>query len=50
MSGQNGHDDVVLSERRGAVAILRINRPEARNALNAAVFDALNKHLAELRT
>ena len=50
MNNRSGHDDVVRSERRGAVAILRINRPEARNALNAAVFAALNGHLAELRT
>lgn len=50
MNSRSGHDDVVRSERRGAVAILRINRPEARNALNAAVFAALNGHLAELRT
>jgi enoyl-CoA hydratase/carnithine racemase len=31
----------VERERRGAVEILRINRPEARNALNTAVIDGL---------
>jgi len=31
----------VEQERRGAVQILRINRPEARNALNAAVIDGI---------
>ena len=40
MNNRSGHDDVVRSERRGAVAILRINRPEARNALNAAAGHA----------
>jgi len=41
-------DDVVL-ERRGAVARLTINRPERRNALNAAVLSGLRAGLAEIK-
>jgi enoyl-CoA hydratase/carnithine racemase len=37
--------DEVVSERRGAVQILRINRPEARNALNPAVMRGLGEGL-----
>jgi enoyl-CoA hydratase/carnithine racemase len=37
--------DDVVSERRGAVQILRINRPEARNALNPAVMRGLGEGL-----
>ncbi len=33
--------DVVLAERDGAVGIARLNRPDARNALSAEVFEAL---------
>ena len=33
--------DAVLAERDGAVAIARLNRPEARNALSAEVLEAL---------
>ena len=33
--------DVVLSEKRGKVGILTINRPEALNAINSDVMDAL---------
>ena len=32
---------LILRERRGAVAILTLNRPRALNALNAALLDAL---------
>ena len=35
-------EDVVLTERRGAVAVVTINRPGALNALNAAVLDGLD--------
>ncbi len=31
----------VILERRDAVLVVRINRPEARNALNAAVMSAM---------
>jgi enoyl-CoA hydratase/carnithine racemase len=34
-------------ERRGAVQILRINRPEARNALNGAVIDGIGRGVEE---
>ncbi|MBN9410045.1 MAG: enoyl-CoA hydratase/isomerase family protein [Burkholderiales bacterium] len=40
-------EDVIL-ERHGAVALLRINRPAARNALNRAVIDALGGHLLRM--
>ena len=41
--------EVVLLERPAeGVVLLRINRPEARNALNLAVRKLLAKHLAEL--
>src|ERR1051325_1514546 len=33
--------DPVLYERRGVAAVLTINRPEARNAVNGAVASAL---------
>jgi enoyl-CoA hydratase/carnithine racemase len=39
--------DEVLSERRGHVAILTINRPEARNAINRATALALGHALDE---
>lgn len=37
----------VERERRGAVQILRINRPEARNSLNAAVISGIGNGLLE---
>jgi enoyl-CoA hydratase len=40
--------DVVLVEHRNGVAIITINRPEARNAVNRAVSDAATAALAEL--
>ena len=42
-------DDVVTVQRRGPVAILAINRPEAKNSLNSAVFDALAASLDAIR-
>lgn len=39
---------IVLSERRGPVAIVTLNRPERRNALNAALVSALSETLREL--
>ena len=39
--------DEVLSERRGRVALLTINRPEARNAINLATARALSDALDE---
>jgi enoyl-CoA hydratase len=40
--------DEVLVERRGAVQVITINRPEARNALNAAVAAAIRDAADEL--
>jgi enoyl-CoA hydratase len=40
--------DEVLRERRGNVEILTINRPEARNAVNGAVSQAMSAALDEL--
>lgn len=36
---------VLLRENRGGVAILRLNRPEARHALSEALIDALTREL-----
>jgi enoyl-CoA hydratase/carnithine racemase len=38
-------DDLVC-ERRGAVLVVRLNRPEARNALNRALIDAVGRAIA----
>ena len=40
--------DAVLRERKGHVEILTINRPEARNAINGAVSEAMSTALDEL--
>ena len=40
--------DEVLRERRGHVEILTINRPEARNAINGAVSQAMSAAMDEL--
>jgi enoyl-CoA hydratase len=40
--------DVVIVERFGAVALVRLNRPEARNALNSALMTELLRTFAEL--
>jgi enoyl-CoA hydratase len=37
---------VVLTERRGAVAVVTLNRPEVRNALNSELLRALPEALA----
>jgi enoyl-CoA hydratase/carnithine racemase len=37
----------VVSERRGNVLVLRINRPEARNALNSAVMAGVGKGITD---
>ncbi len=38
---------VLIAERKGAIAVLRMNRPEARNAMNAALVVALGEALLE---
>lgn len=40
--------DVILRERRGRVEVLTINRPEARNAINSAVTEAVDVAFDEL--
>jgi len=40
--------ELVLLERRGAVALLTLNRPEVLNALDAATLAALAAHTAEI--
>ena len=40
--------DLVRSERRGAVALLTLNRPQALNALDAATLEALEARIAEV--
>ena len=40
--------DQVLIERRGGIAILRLNRPDKRNALDSASLGLLNDRFAEL--
>ena len=42
--------DPVLREDRDSVAVLTLNRPEKRNALDIATFVALEAHLADLET
>lgn len=42
-------DDVVTLERRGKVALITVNRPEAMNAVNAALSIGLGNALAELQ-
>jgi enoyl-CoA hydratase/carnithine racemase len=39
--------DVLVRERRGNVLVARLNRPEARNALNAAVLTGLGQAVEE---
>ena len=41
MSQQSSTDDAVLTEKRGRILIITINRPEAKNAANAAVSHGL---------
>lgn len=39
--------DELLVQRRGAVLVATLNRPEARNALNGSLIDALGRTVAE---
>ena len=41
-------DEPVLTERRGAVLLITLNRPEARNAINLAVAEGIAAALDEL--
>jgi len=40
-------EPVLVKEQRGAVLVLRMNRPDARNALNRALLTALGEALAD---
>ncbi len=40
--------DLVLSETRGSVALLTLNRPEALNALNQALLETLHTRIGEI--
>jgi len=49
MSGSNpGSEDALLFDRRGGVASLTLNRPDARNALTSAMFLDLERLLLEI--
>jgi enoyl-CoA hydratase/carnithine racemase len=41
MAAEEKTEPVLVTEQRGAVKILRLNRPEARNALNPELLDAI---------
>jgi enoyl-CoA hydratase len=41
--------DVLLVERRGDVVVLRLNRPERRNALSQELIDAIEREAVRLR-
>ncbi len=48
MSDTGGDNPVILRERRGQVEVLTLNRPEARNAINAEVTRQMSGLLDEL--
>ena len=48
MSQESSADDAVLTERRGRILIITINRPEAKNAANAAVSYGLAAAMDQL--
>ncbi|MGE4373650.1 MAG: enoyl-CoA hydratase [Xanthobacter sp.] len=45
---ENSAEDVILVEREGRVAIIRLNRPKALNALNFQVMNAVAKAITTL--
>jgi 2-(1,2-epoxy-1,2-dihydrophenyl)acetyl-CoA isomerase len=42
-------DAAVICERKGRVAVLRLNRPDVDNTLSADVLDDLRRHIGDLR-
>jgi enoyl-CoA hydratase len=48
MSGTSGTGDAVLTERRGRVLLITLNRPDAMNAINGALSHGLVAAVAEL--
>ena len=45
MATEEKTEPVLVTEQRGAVKILRLNRPEARNSLNPELLDAIGLHM-----
>lgn len=48
MPGMNDQTEPVLTERRGNVLLITLNRPEVRNAVNAALAEGVGNALEEL--
>lgn len=46
-TAHEGAEPVLVKERRGAVQVLRLNRPEARNALNPELLNAIGRAMLE---
>ena len=46
-AGGTGTEPVLVTEQRGAVRVLRLNRPEARNALNPELLTAIGLAMVE---
>ena len=46
MSDQSPSESVLLTEQRGRVRILTLNRPKSRNALSLALIEAIRTELA----
>src|ERR1700685_2081326 len=49
-AGEASAEPVLVSEQHGAVRVLRLNRPEARNALNPELIGALGSALVAAET
>jgi enoyl-CoA hydratase/carnithine racemase len=47
VNSQTQSEPVLVTERRGAVTVLRLNRPEARNALNPELLTAIGLGMVE---
>jgi len=47
VDGKSKTEPVLVTERRGAVSVLRLNRPEARNALNPELLTAIGVAMVE---